>query len=53
VRFLYLVPPFPFLVHHKLITVFTSPTGTEGINWEHWDPDTKTLSLQFLFAQHK
>ncbi|GAA5975121.1 hypothetical protein JCM5350_000141 [Sporobolomyces pararoseus] len=27
--------------------------STEGINWEHWDPDTKTLSLQFLFAQHK
>ncbi|GAA5882174.1 hypothetical protein JCM16303_002263 [Sporobolomyces ruberrimus] len=27
--------------------------STEGINWEHWDPDTKTLSLQFLFAQQK
>ncbi|GAA6058852.1 hypothetical protein JCM10212_002796 [Sporobolomyces blumeae] len=27
--------------------------NTEGINWEHWDSDTKTLSLQFLFAQQK
>ncbi|GAA5831839.1 hypothetical protein JCM5353_006182 [Sporobolomyces roseus] len=27
--------------------------STEGINWEHWDSDTKTLSLQFLFAQQK
>lgn len=28
-------------------------TGTEGMSWEHWDPDTKTLSMQFLFAQNK
>ncbi|GAA5944413.1 spliceosome assembly protein PRP11 [Sporobolomyces koalae] len=27
--------------------------STDGINWEHWDADTKTLSLQFLFAQQK
>ncbi|KWU47354.1 splicing factor 3a [Rhodotorula sp. JG-1b] len=25
--------------------------STEGMSWEHWDPDTKTLSMQFLFAQ--
>ncbi|SCZ98473.1 BZ3500_MvSof-1268-A1-R1_Chr7-1g09167 [Microbotryum saponariae] len=23
---------------------------TEGMSWEHWDPDSKTLSFQFLFS---
>lgn len=22
----------------------------EGKSWEHWDPDSKTLSFQFMFA---
>ncbi|BGP23964.1 CWF complex protein sap62 [Rhodotorula toruloides] len=25
--------------------------STEGMSWEHWDQDTKTFSLQFLFTQ--
>lgn len=25
--------------------------SAEGMAWEHWDVDTKTLSFQFLFAQ--
>ena len=24
--------------------------SSEGMSWEHWDPDTKTLSFQFLYA---
>ncbi|KDE07788.1 hypothetical protein MVLG_01887 [Microbotryum lychnidis-dioicae p1A1 Lamole] len=24
--------------------------STEGMSWEHWDPDSKTLSFQFLFS---
>lgn len=24
--------------------------SAEGMAWEHWDVDTKTLSFQFLFA---
>ncbi|GAA5917670.1 hypothetical protein JCM8208_002823, partial [Rhodotorula glutinis] len=27
--------------------------STEGMSWDHWDPDSKTLSMQFLFAATK
>ncbi|KAM0788745.1 Splicing factor 3A subunit 2 [Microbotryomycetes sp. NB124-2] len=27
--------------------------SNEGMSWDHWDPDTKTLSFQFMFAQQK
>ncbi|KAK4056572.1 CWF complex protein sap62 [Microbotryomycetes sp. JL221] len=27
--------------------------SAEGMSWDHWDPDTKTLSFQFMFAQQQ